>query len=110
MATTDAASTTGTANVKRLDITLPFFIPVRFSAGPTPGSGTPRININESRISLSILASMGHHCDYAQPIGFNAFDYLFSRLIRRHVTVVHTLDCVAYPCSVTALVLCDAVT
>jgi hypothetical protein len=50
MATTDAASTTGMANVKRLDITHPFFISVRFSAGPTPEAECP-ISTSMSRES-----------------------------------------------------------
>jgi len=41
---------------------------------------TPKQNphIIESRISLSNQASMGHHCDYAQPHAIHACDYRYA--------------------------------
>jgi hypothetical protein len=41
MATTDAARKTGIANVKRLDITHPFFIPMRFGVAQHQKQKTP---------------------------------------------------------------------
>jgi hypothetical protein len=76
MATTDAASTTGMANVKRLDITLPFFIPVRFSAGPTP----------EAKCPVSTSMSRESRCQFWPQWVITAITHSLSGLV--HVTTV----------------------
>src|SRR4051812_39860460 len=57
----------------------PSSFPYAFGAAQTPESRTPRII--ESRISMSIQASMGHHWVYAQPSASGAFLYLYARMI-----------------------------
>ena len=79
MVTTVAARIIGTANVKLFDIIHPLFFSTALASAALHLEAEP--HIIESRISLSNRASMGHHCDYAQPYAMRAYDYLCAQPI-----------------------------